>query len=101
MTNPINLNGNGRSGITLQWLLAMACAGIVSYFTSQGLTNSRLAVLETQSAERWAYVTDALSRIEARQTAQDAEFRRVMREWAAGFDRRTGEPLPLQRRFEP
>ena len=92
---------NGKTATLLQAVAGAVIAGLVAYFTAQNTTNERLTKVETQSDERWSYVQGSLSRIETRQREQDAEFRRVLQDWLNGVDRRTGEPLPLQRAIQP
>lgn len=87
---------NGKTGEVLRWAIGLAAAAVVAYFTAQGTTNERLAVLET----KWTFIQESLKEIKANQAKQDADFQRTLREWVQGVDRRTGEPLPLQRAFE-
>jgi hypothetical protein len=91
---------NGKTGELMRWVIGLCVAVIVSYFTAQNATNERLTKVETQGAERWEYLKQTLSRIESKQDEDRADFRRTLREWANGIDRRTGEPLPLQRVIE-
>jgi predicted aminopeptidase len=91
---------NGKTGEMLRWVIGLAVAVLVSYFTAQNATNERLTKVETQGTERWDYIQSSLGRIERKQDEDRAEFRRILEEWRNGLDRRTGEPLPLQRATE-
>jgi hypothetical protein len=42
---------NGRSVEILKWLVALACAAIVSYFTSLGAIQTQVAVLEERTGK--------------------------------------------------
>lgn len=92
---------NGKTATLLQAVAGAVIAGLVAYFTAQNTTNERLTKVETQGAERWEYVKDALERIERNQNADRAEIRDILQDWRNGIDRRTGEPLPLQRAIQP
>lgn len=92
---------NGRTGDMLRWLIGGGVIVLASYFASQQATNERLTKVETQGAERWEYVKSALERIENNQNADRAEIRNILQDWRNGIDRRTGEPLPLQRATKP
>jgi hypothetical protein len=91
---------NGKTATLLQALAGAVIAGLVAYFTAQNTTNERLTKVETQSDERWLYVQSSLTRIENNQNVDRNELRRILQDWANGIDRRTGEPLPLQRSIE-
>lgn len=95
---------NGKTGELLRWLSMLVLGTLVSYFTAQAAITNRITVLETLSSERWEYVKaflqqnkEQLNRIEDKQQQSDDEFRGILRDWLNGVDRRTGEPLPLQR----
>lgn len=94
---------NGKTGEVARWLLGLVAAGTVSYFTAQGTTRERIAVLETE-VKNVRIVQDkqdsSLIRIEGKLDFTSAEFLQIVREWRNGVDRRTGEPLPLQRSID-
>lgn len=92
---------NGKTGDLMRWLIGIAAAVLVSYFTAKGTTDQRLTKVETQSEERWQYVQQSLARIEGGLHRRDQEMQQIIRDWVNGIDRRTGEPLPLQRSLEP
>jgi hypothetical protein len=92
---------NGRTGEVMRWCIGLAVAALVSYFTAQGTTNQRLTKVETEGAERWYYVQSSLTRIEGRLERRDQEMQQIISDWLNGIDRRTGEPLPLQRAIQP
>ena len=95
----MQVDGNGK--VELLWkLLMIAAAAMVSYFTAQGAMNQRMTVVETQGVERWNYVKSSLERIERNQDADRSEIRRIVQDWRDGVNRRTGEPLPLQRSID-
>ncbi len=61
------MNGNGSNGKTgewLRWVLSMALAGIVSYFTAQGAIQSRVAVVEERELNHYGEMIRRLDRIE-------------------------------------
>ncbi len=91
---------NGRTGEMLRIVIGMIVAVLVSYFTAQNTTNERITKVETQGAERWDYIQQSLNRIERKQDEDRAEIRSIVQDWRNGIDRRTGEPLPLQRSIE-
>lgn len=92
---------NGNTGKLLQWLIGLGAAAIVSYFTAQGAMNEKLATIDTREQIRWEEVQRRLSTIEASTQRNEQLFREVLADWSRGIDRRTGEPLPLQRVVEP
>lgn len=79
---------------------AVAASLIATYFATQSQTETafreRLVAVET----RWDEVIRRLNTIDAKFDQQNEAFRDVLRDWARGVDRRTGEPLPLQRDLE-
>lgn len=94
---------NGKTGEVLRFIGGALTAAFLAYFAMR----ERITVLETQSVERWNNLAVTLAqlkagqdRIEDKQDATDAEFRRILQDWSRGVDRRTGEPLPLQRSIE-
>jgi hypothetical protein len=88
---------NGRTGEWLRWLGGLALAALVSYYTAQGALNEKLAVIDTREQTRWEEVQRRLGAIEASTSRNEELFREVLSDWSRGIDRRTGEPLPLQR----
>lgn len=84
---------NGRTGEWIRWLGGMVVAGIVAYFTAMGAMQKQIAIIDTREQTRWEEVQRTLQRMEA-------NYQRVLDEWSNGVDRRTGEPLPLQRSIE-
>lgn len=84
---------NGRTGEWIRWLGGMVVAGIVAYLTAMGAMQKQIAIIDTREQTRWEEVQRTLTRMEA-------NYQRVLEEWSNGVDRRTGEPLPLQRSIE-
>jgi translation initiation factor 2B subunit (eIF-2B alpha/beta/delta family) len=88
---------NGKTGEFLRYLLGLALAAIVSYYTAMdalkdavSATNSRVSVIESREQQHFEEVQRSLSRIE----------RAIERIEGNGVDRRTGEPFSLQRQFD-
>lgn len=88
---------NGKTGEVMRWCIGLAVAALVSYFTAQNTTNERLTKIET----RWEFVQGSLTEIKTELKDQRKDIRDIVTDWANGVDRRTGEPLPLQRAIEP
>jgi hypothetical protein len=91
---------NGKTQFVIG-IVTIVVSVLASYFTTQNSTNQRITVVETQGSERWNYVKSSLERIERNQDADRSEIRRIVQDWRDGVNRRTGEPLPLQRSLEP
>ncbi len=91
---------NGKTGEMLRWIASLAIGGIVAYYTAQGAMQERLAVIDTREQTRWDEVQRRLGSIEASTQRNEDLFRQVLQDWARGVDRKTGEPLPLQRQFD-
>jgi hypothetical protein len=98
---------NGKTGEVVRYLIGLLAAGMVAYFTAQAKTGERLAVVETREQARWEAVQQRMNAIEAGQQGMlnsqyriEMLFENVIRDWARGVDRRTGEPLPLQPALE-
>jgi hypothetical protein len=87
---------NGKTGEFLRWVIGIIGVMLVSYYTAQNSTNERLTKIET----RWESIRESLVRIESRLDRRDEEDRQRYADWLNGIDRRTGEPLPLQRAIE-
>lgn len=94
---------NGKTGEVLRWVVGLVVTALVAYFTAQAKTGERLAVVET----RWEEMQRRMNAIENGQAGMiqsqariEELFRSVVKEWSTGVDRRTGEPLPLQRAIE-
>ena len=92
---------NGRTGDVMRWCIGLAVAGIVSYFTAQGAMQQRLSVVETTERLHYEATQRDLQDIKGSLFRQEDRWQRVLDEWRNGVDRRTGEPLPLQRAIEP
>jgi uncharacterized protein YydD (DUF2326 family) len=60
----------------------------------------RITKVETITAERWDFVKSSMLEIRDELKSQRVEIRDIVREWARGVDRQTGEPLPLQRSID-
>lgn len=85
-----------------QWVISLTLAGLVSYFTAQIKNERDIAVIDTREQTRFSEIQrrfDGFERGQAElaQSQQRIEmlFERVVRDWAQGVNRRTGEPLPL------
>lgn len=91
---------HSKPGEFLRYLIGLAIAGIVSYFTAVSAINERLAVVDTREQTRFEENQRTLARIERSVERMESDYRRTINEWANGIDRRTGEPLPLQRTIE-
>jgi hypothetical protein len=55
---------NGHTGEMIRWVLGMALAGFVAYYTAQGALQERISALETTQRLQWEDVQRSLSRIE-------------------------------------
>lgn len=91
---------NGK-GELLRWAAGMALAAIVSYYTAINTLNVRVTTIDTREQTRFEEMQRTLSRIEATLLRQEDQYQRILDDWRNGVDRRTGEPLPLQRTVEP
>jgi hypothetical protein len=98
---------NGKAGEIAKYLLPILIASVVSYFTTVNLIQERITVVDTreqirfeETQRRFEETQRALQRIESSVERIESESRRTLSEWAKGIDRRTGEPLPLQRQVE-
>lgn len=92
----------GRNG-KAEWLrmgVVFAVSGIVAYFTAINTLNVRVTAIDTREQTRFEEMQRTLSRIESTLLRQEDHYQRVLDDWRNGIDRRTGEPLPLQRRLE-
>lgn len=88
---------NGKTGEMLRWIASLGIGGIVAYYTAQGAMQKQLAIIDTREQTRWEEVQRRLGSIEASTQRSEQLFREVLQDWSRGVDRRTGEPLPLQR----
>ncbi len=89
MTGPLN----GKTGEMVRYVIALAIAGFVAYFTAQkqvdnriAVTESNVAVIKTLEQSHFDEVQRSLLRIE----------RAIERIEATGADARTGEPYRVQ-----
>jgi demethoxyubiquinone hydroxylase (CLK1/Coq7/Cat5 family) len=98
---------NGKTGEMLRWVVTLALGALTAYFTAQGAikddvakVKTTVAVVETNEANHYA---ELLRRIDAKDR-EDREFRNEIRAIvdaaARGVDRRTNEPVLLQRSIE-
>lgn len=87
---------NGKTGEWVRWLLVLAFAAISAHFTA----DRKIAVVDTREEARFAETQRSLARIESAMQRVEGQYQRVLEEWRDGVDRRTGEPLPLQRSLE-
>lgn len=99
---------NGKTGEVVRWVIGLAVAVLVSYFTAENATNLRIsdvkgevAVERTKADERWEMLKSSLDEIKTHLRERDREERQRYTDWLNGVDRRTGEPLPLQRAMQP
>jgi hypothetical protein len=92
---------NGRTGEMLRFVATLGIGGMVAYYTAQGAMQKQLAIIDTREQTRWEEVQRRLGTIEASTERSEQMFRDVLQDWRRGVDRRTGEPLPLQRSIEP
>lgn len=88
---------NGNTGAIVRSLIGAAIAAIVAYYTAQIQTENRLTTTDGQviairqlEDAHFQEVQRSLARIE----------RAIERIEANGVDRRTGEPLSIQRQFD-
>jgi hypothetical protein len=98
---------NGKTGEWLRYIGGLILAGLVAYFTAQNTLNlqiaslkSEVAVERTKADERWGVVQSSLDDIKAHLAERDREERQRYNDWLNGINRRTGEPLPLQKAVE-
>lgn len=84
----------------MRWCIGLAAAALVSYFTAMQEADRRITKVETITAERWDFVKSSMLEIRDELKSQRVEIRDIVREWARGVDRQTGEPLPLQRSID-
>lgn len=56
---------NGKTGEVLRWLLSMAAAAVVGYYTSIGAINSDIAAIKAKQESQFGEV---LRRLESMQT---------------------------------
>lgn len=60
---------NGKTGEVLRWLIGMAAAALISYFTAQSAIEQRVTAVETRQSAQYEdlqrQVTDAKSDIKA------------------------------------
>jgi hypothetical protein len=91
---------NGKTGEMVRYLLGVVVAVLASYYAAQNAINERLAVVETREQTRFEQNQQTLQRIERSVERIESDTRRTLDEWSRGVDRRTLEPLPLQRYIE-
>jgi hypothetical protein len=65
------VNGNGRTGEFLRWVLTLVLGGLVAYFTAQGAIETRIAVVEERELNHYAEIIRQLHRMEAKQDRLD------------------------------
>lgn len=92
---------NGKTGEVMRWLVVLIGAVLASYFTAQSAIQRDSAVTATRLNSFEGEVLRRLDRIENGLVTERQERREEFRDWLNGVDRRTGEPLPLQRAIEP
>lgn len=88
---------NGKTGEYIRYVIGLGLAGLVAYYTAIGtlresvsVVNGRVGVVEQREQGHFDEVLRRLDRIE----------RTMERIEATGVDRRTGEPLAIQRQFD-
>jgi peptidoglycan hydrolase CwlO-like protein len=94
---------NGRTGEMLRILIPLAVAIGASVIASRIETSRQIAVVETRLDERKDDITEIKQDVkeiqnETRQFRD--EIRAIVNDAARGIDRRTGEPVLLQRSIE-
>lgn len=91
---------NGKSG---EWAirLAMLVASVLAaYFTAQNQTDKRLTTVETTEKLHYEATQGRLDDIKASLVRQEGRWEKVLDDAARGVDRRTCEPVLLQRSLE-
>lgn len=88
----------------LRWVAGVAAAVIASivatHFSTQSQTESQIrekvSAIEAENEARWSEVLRRFESFDTQLHRIDTRYDQVLRQWAGGVDRRTGEPLPLQ-----
>lgn len=91
---------NGKTGELMRWVIGLAVAVLVSYFTAQNATNERLTTVETTERLHYEANQRDLHDIKASLLRQEDRWQRVLDDYRNGIDSRTGERLLLQRSIE-
>ena len=91
---------NGKHGEVLRWIITVVASVLAAYFTSQNATDQRLTTVETTERLHYEATQSALQDIKASLLRQEDRWQRVLDDASRGVDRRTGEPVLLQRSLE-
>jgi cell division protein FtsB len=94
---------NGKTGEMLRWVVTLALGALTAYFTAQGAIKQDVAVVQTLVNERKddiAEIKQSVIEIKSENREFRNEIRAIVNDAARGVDRRTNEPILLQRSIE-
>lgn len=91
---------NGRSAEWAVRIGMLVASVLAAYYTAQNTTDRRLTTVETTERLHYEATQGSLQDIKDSLLRQETRWEKVLDDYRNGVDRRTGEPLPLQRSIE-